>query len=556
MILKILEIFHIYKESTITLVPGNFSWLANAGTRVMLISSYTRRRSCMKHRSRFRLFNPVSLAIAGVLIGALISCASPFTELSSPIAEEGASPESRAVTNLAIASITPAANSTNVSIGQPVVVTFTTAVNASSVPATFVTLTDTATNAVLSGRIMWDSTKTILYYYPIFKTTAEGSGSSATIRISGPKQGNSYKITLKGTITAANGTTLTVNQSQSYTCANLDFGIWWFNDQGEAQKYIPGVPNQFYDPAKPVVLYVHGWQKSSVTNNYWRENPYFWNDKYTSSMNTGSFWKQKGYNLGVFYWDQFADEDEVKDAEAKIWVGNNGQKQMRYKLSNGTYVSYSTAKSAGDLFYDAYVQAVGSNTSGYIRLVGHSLGNQMATYLTYKAATAAKSGSLASALVPKRVYLADPFWSKDGKTYLSGKWTGEMCRTYINYTISNFGTIVEQSKSTAAGGYLVGDENLDMRKMTVFFRIWPDFIPITDAAIQHSYSVLWYMWSMGGTVQTQYGGLGAASADSTVKSMMNYGKSSYYYWYSEGNGNNTNTPLDDSYIRASGVSTW
>uniref|UniRef100_A0A7C3IFZ7 Uncharacterized protein n=1 Tax=Gracilinema caldarium TaxID=215591 RepID=A0A7C3IFZ7_9SPIR len=510
----------------------------------------------MKHGSRIQLFTPVSLAIAGVLLGALISCSSPFTEISRPIAEGGDVPASRAIVNLAISSITPTANSTNVSIGQPVVVTFTTAVNASSVPATFVTLTDTATNAVLSGRIMWDSTKTKLYYYPIFKTTAEGSGSSATIRISGPKQGKSYKITLKGTITAANGTTLTVNQSQSYTCANLDFGIWWFNDQGEAQKYIPGVPNQFYDPSKPVVLYVHGWQKSSVTNNYWRENLYFWNDKYTSSMNTGSLWKQKGYNLGVFYWDQFADEDEVKDAEAKIWVGNNGLKQMRYKLSNGTYVSYSTAKSAGDLFYDAYIQAVGSNASGYIRLVGHSLGNQMATYLTYKTAVAAKNGSLASSLVPKRIYLADPFWSKDGKTYLGGKWTGELCRTYINYAISNFGTIVEQSKSTAAGGYLVGDDNLDMRKMTTFFRIWPDFIPITDAAIQHSYAVLWYMWSMGGTVQTQYGTLGAASADSTVKSMMNYGKSSYYYWYSSGSGNNTNTPLDDSYIRASGVSTW
>lgn len=518
----------------------------------MLIQSESTRRTFMKRSSLYRLFVVVGLCTFGMLV----SCTSPFTELSRQISGDSEEPGNRAVTGLAISSITPGANSTNVSIGQPVVVTFNTAINPSSVPATFITLTDTATNAVLAGRLSIDSTKTKIYYYPIFKTQSEGSGSAATIRISGPKQEKSYKITLKGTIKASNGTTLSVNQSRTYTCANLDFGIWWFNDQGEAQKYIPGIPNQFYDPSKPVVLYIHGWQKGSVTNNYWRENPYLWNDKYTSSMNTGSFWKQKGYNLGIFFWDQFADENEVKDAEAKIWAGNNGQKQMRYKLSNGTYGSYSTAKSAGDLLYNAYVQALASNTSGYIRLVGHSLGNQMATVLVYKAAVAAKSGSLASALVPKRVYLADPFWSKDGKAYLSGKWTGEVCRTYINYAISNFGTIVEQSKSTAVGGYLVGDDNLNMRMMTAFFRIWPDFIPITDAPIQHSYAVLWYMWSMGGSIQTKNGSLGAAAADSTIKSMMNYGKSSYYYWYSEGSGNNSNTPLDDNFIRASGVSTW
>ncbi|AEJ18896.1 Ig-like domain-containing protein [Gracilinema caldarium] len=506
----------------------------------------------MKQGSLVKLFMAMGFGIALVLV----SCTSPFTDLAAPAAGEADVELSRAVTNLALTSITPAANSTDISIGQPVIITFNTTIVPTSVPASFITLKDTASGTTVAGRLIVDGSKTKVYYHPIFKTTAEGSGSSATIRISGPKQGRTYQITINGTITAENGTKLTVNQSRTYTCANLDFGIWWFSDNGEAQKYLPGVPNQFYNASKPVVLYVHGWQKGSVTNNYWRENPYLWNDKYTSNVNTGTYWKQKGYNLGVFYWDQFADEDEVKDAEAKIWVGNNGLKQMRYKLSNGTYVAYSTTKSAADLLYDAYVQAVSSNTSGYIRLVGHSLGNQMATVLTYKVASAAKSGSLASSLVPKRVYLADPFWNKDGKTYLGGKWTGEVCRTYINYAISNFGTIVEQSKSTAIGGYLVGDENVDMRKMTAFFRIWPDFISLTDAALQHSYAVLWYMWSMGGSVQTQNGSLGAAAADSTVKSMMNYGKTSYYYWYSEGSGNNTSTPFDDSYIRASGVSTW
>jgi hypothetical protein len=39
---------------------------------------------------------------------------------------------------------------------------------------------------------------------------------------------------------------------------------------------------------------------------------------------------QAGYNVGIMYWNQFADEDEVKDAEAKIWTAT-GTRAMRWK---------------------------------------------------------------------------------------------------------------------------------------------------------------------------------------------------------------------------------
>ena len=43
-------------------------------------------------------------------------------------------------------------------------------------------------------------------------------------------------------------------------------------------------------------------------------------------------WKADGWNVAIFYWNQMADEDEVKDAEAKIW-STNGPKGMRYRLN-------------------------------------------------------------------------------------------------------------------------------------------------------------------------------------------------------------------------------
>lgn len=127
----------------------------------------------------------------------------------------------------------------------------------------------------------------------------------------------------------------------------------------------------------------------------------------------------------------FQDEPNVLDAEAKIWTAY-GPKKMRWRDNKGEFHESTFNKSAGQLFYETFVKALKDYKGNNIRIVGHSLGNQMAIYLAYMVNNAVAKGCLPSNLMIKRLALLDPYWSVGGgKDYLNGKWTGEVCREYI-----------------------------------------------------------------------------------------------------------------------------
>ncbi|MCH9682411.1 MAG: hypothetical protein K0V04_13320, partial [Deltaproteobacteria bacterium] len=102
----------------------------------------------------------------------------------------------------------------------------------------------------------------------------------------------------------------------------LDYGIRWFGDDGSS-----GDDN--FDPGKPTVIYIHGWQAFS-TRSLRRElltgpSP----DASDGEQDWKTAWQ--GWNVGIFYWNQLADELEVKNAEAKIWAADNGRRGMRFR---------------------------------------------------------------------------------------------------------------------------------------------------------------------------------------------------------------------------------
>ena len=43
------------------------------------------------------------------------------------------------------------------------------------------------------------------------------------------------------------------------------------------------------------------------------------------------------------------------------------------------------------------------------------------------------AGLVSQKLLPNRITLLDPFYSKGEKSYLNNKWTGEVCREYVTY---------------------------------------------------------------------------------------------------------------------------
>jgi hypothetical protein len=139
-----------------------------------------------------------------------------------------------------------------------------------------------------------------------------------------------------------------------------DYGFYWFdaNNQSTDAVNSSGVPNTvstaFYDPAKPTVFYFHGWQKGTSVKSYSRETFLYADPTTKTNVNTVAKWKADGWNVAIFYWNQMADEDEVKDAEAKIW-STSGPKGMRYRISTGAYgTAFTPTKSVGALALAEY----------------------------------------------------------------------------------------------------------------------------------------------------------------------------------------------------------
>ena len=70
----------------------------------------------------------------------------------------------------------------------------------------------------------------------------------------------------------------------------------------------------------------------------------------------------------MLYWNQFADEGEVTDAEAKIWSAS-GPRAMRWKNSSGVYSS-GPSISAGELLFRSYRDNLAGYSGSNIRLLG------------------------------------------------------------------------------------------------------------------------------------------------------------------------------------------
>ena len=166
----------------------------------------------------------------------------------------------------------------------------------------------------------------------------------------------------------------------------LDFGLYWFNTLNKSQSGFDissntnlNVSLNYYDDQKPTIIYFHGSQKNSCTNNYFRED-FTFNNINGDVINTAKIWKNRGWNVGIFYWNQFADEDYIVNAETKIWT-NTSEVQMRYRLSDSSYSKkHMPNKSVGKIAFEQIVKCLKNNTSNNIRFVGHSIGAQLACY--------------------------------------------------------------------------------------------------------------------------------------------------------------------------------
>jgi uncharacterized protein YjdB len=336
----------------------------------------------------------------------------------------------------------------------------------------------------------------------------------------------------------------------AYDGQTLDTGIYWFGSGNVSQKFVAGQANSYFNPTKPTVIYIHGWQKDS-TLSLQREtfNPKRNDATNGPDVNTVDYWVSKGWNIGIFYWNQLADEAEVKDAEAKIWTAT-GPQGMRWRKKDGTYsTSGAPTVSAAQVFVNTYKQAMQGFSGSEVRLAGHSLGSQMVTNSAKLISDQVDAGTVPANLRPKRVAMLDPFWSKDAKSYLGGKWTGELCREYVTH-LKTKGVVFEQYKSSGITDLGIGDSNTGMNLLTAFAELKPWYISSLDQAGKHGAARDWYFYSMGfaAPAETKSGaatglyGPSATTSTTRIQTMMN----SSNRWYQNA-GQYTASPSDDQF---------
>lgn len=348
----------------------------------------------------------------------------------------------------------------------------------------------------------------------------------------------------------------------------LDYGLHWVKVTNTGiETQLKGVDangnitinnSNYYNASKPTVIYFHGWQNGSSADGYSRENFEFED----IDQNTAKAWKDNGWNVGIFHWGQFADESEVKDAEAKMW-SKNGPQGMRYRLSDGSYsTQQSPNKSVGQIAFEQITTALASNTSGNIRFAGHSLGNQLAVNIAEQINDGINNGSVSNNVMPNRIELLDPFWSQDSKSYLGDSngdgqndWTGERVNWAISDLIADQDVAVTWYKTSGIFDLWIGDENTALESTVALInnRFW--YLDAWDLVSKHVHAPKWYFMSMassapeevtlnwwGSRKTTGYDAASASTSDNRIKFMM--GDS---YEWDQVEGRYTADPADDQF---------
>lgn len=323
--------------------------------------------------------------------------------------------------------------------------------------------------------------------------------------------------------------------------SNLDYGLYWFG-YVDAQKAEPGQLNKYYDKNKKTVIYIHGWQNNSVTRAS-RETL----DRRASggpAEDLSQYWLDRGWNVGILYWNQFADESEVKDAEAKIYT-SSGPRAMRWKRLDGSYQTGPNA-SVAQLFFEAIRDNMRDFNHTQFRLAGHSLGNQVALEVGKKLDDAVSAGQLNANLRPDRIALLDPYYSNGAKSYLNNQWPGEIARDNADALIAKGVAIEAYRSSPVASTLFVGDANSALMRKTAFSELKPWNFNFWQLAEKHLAAVTWYFWSVDFPApDVRYSSLDAPSASSSdngIRTLM-----SQSWGVNQRRGAYTGSPADDDF---------
>lgn len=355
------------------------------------------------------------------------------------------------------------------------------------------------------------------------------------------------------------------------TFTDLDYGLYWFKSVNDGLRCRDNQDDEYFDRSKPTVIYVHGWQPGEAKLR--RRESWYRQDAQTDSVmhDCCKIWKDKGYNVGIFHWNQFGDLDGTPHgtifSQANIYYiateeGLPASHSMIHALSakkgesSRVYEPDDTGsliegKTVVDLFLDDLRRCMAgySTVNREFRMIGHSLGTQV-TGRTCKLLLDYPQWNVP---VPTRIALLELAQVGVNNINVPGLQT-----QWIQDLVASDKVALECYQSTnlqtllGATTAFVGD----IHDMGAYARFIPDYLgdlnALKSATKSHNEIVRWYMesvkgpefpcWSYLGPYRSQYHGtaLSAATPRWRVKELMGGDT-----WYHQSEGMDTPYVLDD-----------
>jgi hypothetical protein len=313
----------------------------------------------------------------------------------------------------------------------------------------------------------------------------------------------------------------------------------------------------YFDPKKPTIIFIHGWQPDTVKNKSRFDLCYRYKKADGSdSLIYNTLQKWKGWNVAVFYWNQFADEDNVLSAESKIY-STKGKNGMRWAYLDNSgqlqycnrFISSCTVPRQGlkrldvlDMAYNAYQNALPNNYHPRkLRIAGQSLGTQIAIQLTD---LVLHNRALPQ---PTRLALMDPYFSPDDEGVreqhlpLSIANYNEQKVKDIEKTHPQFPIAVYRTSTVSFAP--TGNPAPDFMNQVAFMRLYPEFLSGQGDELQgelHESSIFIYFESMQSTPNYRPGSgsasyINAAASNAQILGLMHKkryqltNEASYYF---------------------------
>ena len=289
-------------------------------------------------------------------------------------------------------------------------------------------------------------------------------------------------------------------------------GLFWLDSKDPYDQYgKKGLVN--FDVNKKTVIFIHGWSEGIIRNKEFNclssttKNQYICHNSWL-----------KEWNVGIFRWEAFADDDEPFSdmfnhftyapiiVESKIHTSHNqfGFNNMRYKNNHDDNFSYLTpespfynCKTISDIFVYEYGKIFSLANTLEMRFVGHSLGCQLSLSVVKKI----NVDNLLYKSVD-RLELLDPYFCYGKKKYLNNKTSGEIAIKNLKSFNPPSNSFFKQQVINVAVSWIqctnltdityISDSNVEMKKYLVWQGVKFWYLSDISLADRHNEIIQWY----------------------------------------------------------------